>query len=192
MNSDSIPQVARLFIAAFPNEVQVRSLVRLEHRILEEQGSKYARSLRWVPSEKWHVTLRFLGDFPLGGLPKLKTKLQENLRGIPPLSLQFGGLSGFPRPEAARVLYVGIEKGGGRLRDLAGILEKVCSSLGIPPETKPFSPHLTLARTKRGKVQVPSLDYQSPSGLLFSISLVQSLLTSPSGCYKTLLEMRFQ
>ncbi len=192
LNQEHASQAARLFVAAFPDTAQLRSLKVLVERIHEECGDPYTRLLRWVVPEKWHMTLRFLGDVPRSCIPSLKAQLRESFVGVAPFPLRLGGISGFPRPEAARVLYVGVEQGKDELRYLAGILEGISASLPVPPETKVFTPHLTFARTKRRKIQAPRLDFQSPSSLFRSIYLVESELSSPLGGYKTLLEVCFK
>ena len=48
------PAAHRLFVAAFPSDEVVEALSSLPRPV--EPG------VRWVPPERWHATLRFLGD----------------------------------------------------------------------------------------------------------------------------------
>ncbi len=100
---------------------------------------------RWVRPENWHVTVKFLGRT----WPRLVDWVHDGCRqaatGIRPFRLAFEGLGVFPRPSRARVLWVGLEDRDGGLRALAAAVEE---RLGkeFPPEKRPFSAHLTMAR----------------------------------------------
>jgi len=69
-------------------------------------------------------------------------------------------LGAFPHPQSPRVLWVGPsenwERGveAKRIAEIHGAIEQVSEGLGFLRETKPFSPHLTLARIKMGERQV--------------------------------------
>jgi 2'-5' RNA ligase len=69
-------------------------------------------------------------------------------------------LGAFPRSDSPRVLWVGPsenwERGveGKRVTEIHGAVEQACEGLGFLRETKPFSPHLTLARMKTGERQI--------------------------------------
>jgi 2'-5' RNA ligase len=56
----------------------------------------------------------------------------------------------FPDPRRPRVFWAGIEAGA-PLRALAASVEMCLQPLGIPRETRAFSPHITLARFKSPK-----------------------------------------
>ena len=72
----------------------------------------------------------------------------------------FRSLGAFPRPQSPRVLWVGPsehwEKGveAKRIAEIHGAIEQVCEGFSFLRETRPFSPHLTLARIKVGGRQV--------------------------------------
>jgi 2'-5' RNA ligase len=69
-------------------------------------------------------------------------------------------LGGFPRPQSPRVLWVGPsenwEKGidAKRITEIYATIEQACEGLRFLRETKPFSPHLTVARIKTGERHV--------------------------------------
>jgi 2'-5' RNA ligase len=58
------------------------------------------------------------------------------------------GLGVFPDVRAPRVLWVGLADQGEALRRLAADVETALEAIGFAAETKPFHPHLTLARIK--------------------------------------------
>lgn len=148
-------------------------------------------ALRWVPADRWHLTLAFLG--PAG--PVLPETLRERLaRAVarhtaPRLRLSAGGA--FARPAAARVLWVGL--GGDRdgLRGLAGSVLAAARRAGIPGagHPGPYRPHVTLARTRTPtdlRDQVARLrDYDGPEWVAAEVRLVRSD-PGPPAAYRTL------
>lgn len=104
------------------------------------------RGVRWVNPSGIHLTLKFLGGTPSHLLPVIERNLAAKLAGQRPFPLELSGLGVFPGFQAPRVLWVGI---AGDLAELAAIQRKVeeaISPLGFPPESRAYSPHLTLGR----------------------------------------------
>ena len=100
---------------------------------------------RAVHPDNWHLTLRFLGDTG----PEERLRLVEQLQGVdlcPGFMLEFGGLGAFPRPERARVLWLGVDEGAAELGRVATAVEQAVRRAGFPAEGKPFRAHLTLSR----------------------------------------------
>jgi len=64
------------------------------------------------------------------------------------------GLGAFPDPRAPRVLWIGLPEYGGELTRLASDVEAALVAIGFAPESKPFHPHLTLARVKERSREV--------------------------------------
>lgn len=102
-----------------------------------------APNARWVSPESLHVTLKFVGEQPEGKRPEIEKAL-ETVSGRE-FELRFRGCGFFPNARAARVLWIGIEAGQA-LTELAASVDASLASLGVPKETRAFSPHLTLAR----------------------------------------------
>jgi len=127
----------RLFIAVDLPE-SLRSLLRP----LTEGMWRGAKA---VPLEQLHLTLRFLGELPEPDLPQWRDCLSA--LSSDPFSLSLSGVGVFPNPQRARILWVGLQSGP-ELFALQNQVEAAAQGLGLPPETKPFSPHLTLARLK--------------------------------------------
>lgn len=105
--------------------------------------------VRWAPPSQWHVTLRFLGETPLGLVDALVDHLARLAARIPSFPAALRGAGVFPPRGEPRVLWVGVEAGEA-LRSLRDGVEAVVRGLGFPEEERPFSPHLTLARAGAG------------------------------------------
>ncbi len=104
--------------------------------------------LKWSPVSNLHITTKFIGEQPEGNLEGLSSSLRAlpKRRSIP---ISIDGLGWFPNPHAPRVFWAAV-KGGEALVDLAAAIENSLEPLGIARETRPYSPHLTLARITAG------------------------------------------
>lgn len=100
---------------------------------------------RLVAPGKWHFTLRFIGSVRAEERDRLADALSTMDPG-PSFRVRFGKLGAFPNPRRARVLWVGITQGATQLERIARKVEDVARMNGMPPETRPFRPHLTIAR----------------------------------------------
>lgn len=129
----------RLFIAA-PMTEKAREELR---RCLPERLPG-----RMVPSDKWHFTLRFLGNTS----PLDRGRLVDELRKVKldvPFRIELGRLGAFPSAAHAHVLWVGVARGGDQLARLAKDVESAVENAGFAPEVRPFRSHLTLSRLDR-------------------------------------------
>jgi len=99
---------------------------------------------RWIPPENYHVTLRFIGDVEPPTAARVADALDE-VRASP-FSLTLSGVGAFGTRQPHSV-YAGVN-GGPALAELAGEHERLMRRLGLPPETRRFTPHVTVARLK--------------------------------------------
>jgi len=145
MADDSLTEKLRLFIA-----IQIPDPVRDEIiRVQQELQPLVPRNVaRWTRSDQFHLTLRFLGDVPADGVEDLKKSVGAVCRGAWPLSLRAEGVGFFPNPRSARVIWVGINDGKGRLVDLQQQIETAVRPFSPEPGGKNFTGHVTLGRLK--------------------------------------------
>jgi RNA 2',3'-cyclic 3'-phosphodiesterase len=100
--------------------------------------------VKWSPAANLHITTRFIGEWPAERLPEL----EDALAAIPAagaIPIHVRKLGFFPNPHAPRVFWAGVEASPG-LAALAFETDRALDTLGLAPEGRPFSPHLTLAR----------------------------------------------
>ena len=107
-----------------------------------------SRSIKWVPESNMHLTLKFLGDVPVSQVPEISSTMQNTARSIRPLTLHVTGLGTFPGQSRPRVIWAGLGGDTETLVLLATAIDAALSGLGYPRETRPFTPHLTLARVR--------------------------------------------
>jgi 2'-5' RNA ligase len=67
---------------------------------------------------------------------------------VTPLHLDVHGAGAFPSGRRARVLWVGVHGDVEPLGAFVIELGRRLGALGFPPEERPFSPHLTVARAR--------------------------------------------
>jgi 2'-5' RNA ligase len=98
---------------------------------------------RWVQPEQMHLTLRFIGEVDGGVFRDIKEGLADiKTEGF---ALQVKGLGFFPPRKTPRVLWAGIAP----VEEVSGLrrrIDNVLLGLGLAPEGRKFSPHITLAR----------------------------------------------
>jgi 2'-5' RNA ligase len=137
----------RLFLA-----VELPATVREALAGLQRDLRSRCGGWRWVRPEGIHLTLRFLGEVAAGDDAAQRAAWRREASRSGPLSIRVSGAGVFPSPRRPRVLWVGVEEyvPGGRLEALAAGLETAAREAGFKPETRPFRPHLTLARAARG------------------------------------------
>ena len=116
---------------------------------------------RWIDLEDYHITLRFIGDVDA----RTADEIADDLRGVrcPALKIEFEGLSWFggdkPRAIVAKI------KLSPALTGLQSEHERRMRRVGLPPETRNFLPHVTLARL-RSSSAVAVADYLGSRGVL--------------------------
>jgi len=106
------------------------------------------RGLAWVRADNLHLTLRFLGELEPRMLEPVREAVAAAAAAVPPFTVSLGGLGGFPSGRAPRVLWASIAAGAAELGTLYVALELALVARGLPGESRPFHPHVTLARAR--------------------------------------------
>ena len=101
---------------------------------------------RWTPLQQYHLTLRFIGEVNEEGAATVEQALAD-LRGEG-FSLQGRGLGVFPSPRRPRVLFAALDPAPVLLA-LQAQVEQALRAIGLDEESKPFRPHVTLARLRQ-------------------------------------------
>ncbi len=105
--------------------------------------------VRWVPPTNIHLTLHFLGDILLERVDPVREALGVVARNVPPFEFTAGELGAFPNLRRPRVIWVGVQDPTSWLGLLHATVNEALAKLGFKPETRRFSPHLTLGRVRR-------------------------------------------
>lgn len=157
----------RAFIALELPEPIRRNLADISERLKRELSDV---PLRWVPIQNMHLTLKFLGDVKPDQVEKITLVIRRLCSNYSPFEIRVDKLGVFPNKQRARVLWVGIDSQIS-LNKLVDAFEMDLSELGFASESRPYSPHLTLARV-RGHARL--VDLQKINELVSSTSLPRS------------------
>ncbi|WP_137157118.1 RNA 2',3'-cyclic phosphodiesterase [Rhizobium sp. FKL33] len=103
---------------------------------------------RWIDRENFHITLRFIGDVDHRTADDLINGLDRVHRTQFDVSLVGTGLFGSKKPHS---IWAGVQPSA-QLNALQAEIERVCQRIGLPPEPRKFTPHVTLARLKNARV----------------------------------------
>ncbi len=102
--------------------------------------------VKWNPLDNLHITVKFIGSWPESRIDELDEAL-ASLRPREPFEVEVRELGWFPNERSPRVLWAGVQ-GGDPLLELARETDEHLATMGIPKESRSFTPHLTLARIK--------------------------------------------
>jgi 2'-5' RNA ligase len=132
----------RLFVALdIPEEIRRRIAdLALELR-------RHAPKAGWARTDGAHLTLKFIGERPAAELDSIRSAL-DPVRTSSPIEIAFRGAGFFENERRPRVLWAGVQAPEA-LHELAADIERRLAPLGIPPESRAFHPHITLARFDR-------------------------------------------
>ncbi len=100
---------------------------------------------RWIDTENYHITLRFIGDVDFQLAHEVADGL-DRLANSEAFTLKLNHLASFGG-DKPRALYAGVENNAALLRLQAGH-ERVLQRLGLTPEGRKFVPHVALARLR--------------------------------------------
>jgi 2'-5' RNA ligase len=133
----------RLFIAVnIPDDVK-EQVTHIQKRL-----RAVPVDVRWVEEEKFHLTLKFLGEVKDEKLPAVVAALAGAIQGSSPFEATLSGLGVFPGMRAPRVIWAGMQQGQEELRSLAEKVDAALSCLGFEREKRKFTGHLTLGRVR--------------------------------------------
>lgn len=159
--------MARLFIAVRPPDDVVE--------VLRALPRKDQRGVRFVPPDRWHVTLRFLEDADPDAVIEAigRTALPSATACVGP-SIDLLGTHSVVAPMDG-------------LQELAGVVTAATAGLGDTDDRRSFVGHLTLARVRRGAVvrKIVGMDCRCEFDV-DEVELVESRLR-PDGARHTVL-----
>ncbi|MEM3671314.1 MAG: RNA 2',3'-cyclic phosphodiesterase [Thermoprotei archaeon] len=150
------------------------------------------RELRLVHPDAMHFTLAFLADQDSSSVGVLKQRLKEVHAA--PFKLSLAGVTAFPTPERPRVIVASVERGSNELSALAQSVRAALAAIGVWYDSKPFVPHMTLARASFATTRL-SETLRLSSGRFFgevvisTMRLKSSELTPAGPLYRTLAEL---
>ncbi|MCA2978900.1 MAG: RNA 2',3'-cyclic phosphodiesterase [Myxococcaceae bacterium] len=151
---------------------------------------------RWVHADKLHLTLVFLGNPTPAHVATLTPLVDAVASRHGPLSLSLAGVGTFGTARAPSVLWLGV---GGALEALSALQADARQTLllddlpGVQPveRTRPYAPHVTLARAKVGlpfgDLEATLRDFAAPPFTARHVTLFESVASSYRAVHRSAL-----
>ncbi|MFH0849199.1 MAG: RNA 2',3'-cyclic phosphodiesterase [archaeon] len=151
----------RSFVAVEINDQRILDrIIQVQQRLLMTGGD-----LRVVQPQNIHVTIRFLGEIPASLVDEVRNIMSRV--SFKPFHVKLEGVGVFPNERRPNVLWIGITEGVRELREIHSQLESGFRAIGLSPDNKGFSPHITVARVRSRKNQ------ESLSGLVLEMNATE-------------------
>lgn len=144
------------------------------------------KSVRCVPPENIHLTIKFLGDVPPERLTETGKLLAAVRERHGTFEVELSGFGAFPSERRGRVLWAGAGGGSELLGAIAADVEDALEPLGFEREPRAYRPHLTLGRARGRPFVLGGSD--ALNGLTFQaerLTLVRSVLRRDGALYET-------
>lgn len=185
-----MPESVRSFIAFDISNDEILIQLANAQKKLAETGA----DLKLVETQNIHITMRFLGDIQPTMLDKIYNEMVQVQFAA--FDVEIRGVGAFPSSKYARVVWAGIQKGSEELKHVFNQLEIGLRKLGFEPDTKGFSPHITIARMRTGRKKAELArclseleDCQFGALRANCLKLKKSVLTPRGPIYSTLREV---
>ena len=148
------------------------------------------RELRWEKSDKFHLTLKFIGEIEEALLPEINDVLNTLTAECKPFELKLNKFGEFKRNGKVAVLWAGFDENA-YLTDCVTKINIKLSKIGIPAETKRFKPHITLLRIRKNinkeiLNKFDNLVSEPVKYVASEIQLIRSTLKPTGSVYKVL------
>lgn len=190
---------------------EIRSFIAIElpgevkaglHQLQSELKSAKHDFIKWVAPEGIHITLKFLGNISSRKVTEITKAMEEASRNASCFQLELSKLGAFPNLRQPRVLWLSVGGEVDKLIALQQCIDAALSPLGFVQETRPFAPHLTLARLRERSSPQDRRDFgelvmKTPVEVNYkinvgSVSLMRSQLLPSGAVYSCLAEGKLE
>ena len=134
--------IIRSFIA-LPTSTEIQKRIASVQSELRQTEA----DVKWDSQDKFHITLKFLGDMERSKLDQFSDVLENGIQAFNQFDIIFETVGAFPHPKNPRIVWIGIQPSQ-LLLDLQIKVEQWATESGFPQEEHRFHPHITLGRVK--------------------------------------------
>ncbi len=139
-------KLIRLFIAVEIEDANVlKRVISFRDQVI---ACGRGGGIKAVEDENIHLTIRFIGEVPEALLPSIE-KCLDLCASVKKFKVIVKGVGAFPNISRPRVIWVGVEEGADKFRQLRRILDECLKDI-VRPDKHEFTPHITVARIKGG------------------------------------------
>lgn len=111
---------------------------------LETLSEDKVKGFHYVPRERFHLTLKFIGDIP--GQFQSEVEAAIDPIEVHQFLLPIEGLGSFPPQGKPHAVWTGVSSAHPRLFQLHKRIDDALFNIGIEPEKRIYHPHITIAR----------------------------------------------
>ncbi len=171
----------RTFIGIFPPAEIQRTIAGIQSTFKVDNSL-----VRWESQNKFHITIKFLGDIAEKKLGQLKALLDAAAESISPFNITLLSVGFFPSMHSPKIVWIGSPSHEHPvLGQCFGAVEEACAEAGFKKDERAFHPHITLGRVK-GKISgnlIKTIENTTFEPLKFPCTelLVMKSDLSPSG-----------
>jgi 2'-5' RNA ligase len=133
----------RTFIA-----IETPADVRAEMVRVQEILRASEADVRWETPDKFHITIRFLGNIEESKLGGVVSKIESVAGSFHPFPLVYESVGAFPNIGHPNIVWIGSQNPDGTLVRLKDALDRGLQPYGFEIEKRAFHPHVTLGRVK--------------------------------------------
>jgi 2'-5' RNA ligase len=171
MQNNSDTQIRAFFAIDLPPELKT-----IISKIIAQLKPSYKSStIRWIPLENLHITLKFIATLKVNDIQGLLENIHNHLE-IKPFSLTLTRLAPFPNTTRPTVIAFEMTHQA-NLANMAQIIKSAIAAAGYPVENRSFRAHLTLGKIKKpislahlDKIQLPNM----PEIIVNNVTLFRS------------------
>ena len=177
----------RLFVAIEVDEQIASALTAIQQRL-----ERPFPALRMCLPQALHLTLQFLGEVDETRLPAVVGALSGVAAGRASFEISPGEITAFPYRGTPAVVCCALNGETAALENLRAAVFDVMAECGCRQENRNFTPHITLARLRRGtrasglREALSELAPAQSSQTVRHFSLIQSTLLPSGSQYSTL------
>lgn len=134
----------RIFIGIFPPPEIQRTIAAIQSTFKVDNSL-----VRWESQNKFHITVKFLGDIAEKRLDQLQAVLDAAAGTIPPFEITLLSVGCFPSVHSPKIVWIGSPPDDNPdLIQCFGAVEEACAEVGFKKDERAFHPHITLGRVK--------------------------------------------
>ncbi len=149
-------------------------------------------TVRWVPAENLHLTLKFLGNIEEVQVAPIRSALREALADTVGFRVTARGVGVFPASRRPQVLWIGLASP--EIGRVAGRVERALEPLGVERAATGFRPHVTIGRWRRPEPRGADLreelarwrDHEFGKFRIHAVTLFRSTLRPAGALYSPL------
>ncbi|MDI6767659.1 MAG: RNA 2',3'-cyclic phosphodiesterase [Bacteroidota bacterium] len=159
---------------------------------LQLELKKSNADVKWDTEDKFHATIKFLGNVEEAILHQVITACESSLNNFAPFDVSYQSLGSFPNKKHPRVIWIGCENRDGTLLQLKNALDASLLPFGFEIETRQFRPHITLGRVKSFKGLnnlhpiLEKLNFERQDTVIQEILIMKSILRPQGSEYSIL------